>query len=326
MPIIVRFSVIIPVHNNVATINRAITSVINQSYDKFEIIVVDDASTDSSIQVMSNYYPGKISVIKRNTPGPGGYAARNVGVQKAQYDWLVFLDADDEWDKDYLSHMAELIQQFPSGNFFSTGWVNYHNENKALIDRYSSQYTDNQNYYVNKISQNDFFIKWIKEGNLCSTISACVNKDLLKKIGGFPEGRCRRGGDIDTWVRLILNGATFVRSSKALAIYHRSTADSVTKKSLSQIHGCIDETIKDYLKKNKNCEFSSALKAFSNYMKLNGFRQHIRYASINMKDLRGFYFRVNPKLYLLFLICAIVPGNLVRGAIKKLRPIKGTLN
>src|SRR5699024_5819196 len=103
------FSVIIPVHNKLPHLDRSIYSVLNQTYKNFELLLIDDASTDGSSEKIAEYDDSRIRRFRRNTPGPGGYAARNLGIQEAKYEWIAFLDADDEWKKEHLEEQAKII-------------------------------------------------------------------------------------------------------------------------------------------------------------------------------------------------------------------------
>ena len=116
------FSVIIPNHNKAPHIQRSIGSVLNQSFQDWEIIFVDDASIDSSLAVVEKFEDQRIHVFKREIPGPGGYAARNFGAQKAKFPWLCFLDADDEWKPDFLFNLRNQINSHPELDFFGSAW------------------------------------------------------------------------------------------------------------------------------------------------------------------------------------------------------------
>src|SRR5699024_9409054 len=107
------FSVIIPVHNKLPHLERSIYSVLNQSFRNFELLLIDDASTDGSSEKLEEFNDPRIRMFKREKPGPGGYAARNLGIENAKYDWICFLDADDEWNLDYLMNIHDVITNNP---------------------------------------------------------------------------------------------------------------------------------------------------------------------------------------------------------------------
>ncbi len=107
-----RFSVIIPVYNVEKYIKKCLDSVLNQEFNDYEIIVVDDESPDNSMEIVEDLaqkYPEKINIIHQQNKGQGG--ARNTGVLAAKGEYLVFIDSDDYIEKDMLSTVNETISQ-----------------------------------------------------------------------------------------------------------------------------------------------------------------------------------------------------------------------
>ena len=96
------FSVVIPRYNNDPHVGRALRSVFNQSYQDFEILIIDDASTDGSLEAVYNFHDTRIRIFKRSSPGSGGYATRNLGISEVRGQWIALLDADDSWRPDHL--------------------------------------------------------------------------------------------------------------------------------------------------------------------------------------------------------------------------------
>jgi len=105
------FSVVIPVHNKAPHVARSIQSVLDQTYKNFEMIIINDASTDDSMDEVSKFDDPRIRVFQRNEPGPGGYAARNLGIEKANAEWIAFLDADDVWLSEKLAKQICYIKE-----------------------------------------------------------------------------------------------------------------------------------------------------------------------------------------------------------------------
>jgi glycosyltransferase involved in cell wall biosynthesis len=98
------FSVIVPVYNKEKYVSRAISSILNQSFDDFELIIICDPSSDNSNLEVLKFHDSRIKIFNREIPGPGGYAARNLGIENSNGKWIAFLDADDEW---YSNHLSE---------------------------------------------------------------------------------------------------------------------------------------------------------------------------------------------------------------------------
>jgi len=84
------FSVIVPVYNKGPHIHRSIKSVLNQTFEDYELLLINDASTDNSLEEMQKFTDPRIRILHRDQPGPGGYAARNLGTQEAQANGLLF--------------------------------------------------------------------------------------------------------------------------------------------------------------------------------------------------------------------------------------------
>src|SRR5690606_8126065 len=100
-----RFSVIIPLYNKENFVAATIDSVLAQSFSDFELIVVDDGSSDNSGQIVQSYTDKRITYIR--TENRGVSSARNLGIEKASADYITFLDADDLWKPDFLQRSEE---------------------------------------------------------------------------------------------------------------------------------------------------------------------------------------------------------------------------
>ena len=120
----IMFSVIIPLYNKADTISRAIHSVWNQKFAGYELIVVNDGSTDDSLSIVSRLSEVRPILIINKTNG-GVSSARNTGAEKAQGRYLAFLDADDWWEEGYLVEIAAMISLYPDAVCLGTGFYFY---------------------------------------------------------------------------------------------------------------------------------------------------------------------------------------------------------
>src|SRR3990167_7427329 len=111
-----KVSVVIPTYNEEKDIISCIKSLFNQTYKKFEIIVVDDGSTDKTLDIIAQFK--KVRVLKQNHLGSG--VARNLGAKYAKGQILVFVDADMTFDKDYLKNLIKPILKDKIGNVIGT--------------------------------------------------------------------------------------------------------------------------------------------------------------------------------------------------------------
>ena len=112
----VKYSVVIPVYNKAPYIARTLTSVLAQNFDDYEIIVVDDGSTDDSMQKLRQVQSPKIRIIRQENQGVA--VARNTGILAAQGEYIAFLDADDAWLPEYLQTIDHLVENYPQSDIF----------------------------------------------------------------------------------------------------------------------------------------------------------------------------------------------------------------
>src|SRR5262245_48882666 len=131
-----KISVIIPTHDRAHFLPGAIFSVLNQTFQDFEIIVVDDASNDNTSEVVAAFNDERIRLLRHET-NKGGSAARNTGILNAQCDYIAFLDDDDEWLPDKLAKQVNILFASPPevGCVF-TGYVMMDRTSGRVIDHW----------------------------------------------------------------------------------------------------------------------------------------------------------------------------------------------
>jgi len=217
------FSVIIPVHNKLPHLERSIHSVLQQTYPNFEVILIDDASTDGSSEKLREFSHQKLSLLQRTVPGPGGYAARNLGIGKAKYEWVAFLDADDEWKPELLQivHDTIMSNQDQELECVTWGWYNM-NKNTKVLDTTS---TKNVQHNFRHFTIMDFF----NHQHMLWTGAVTFKKELIIRAGLFPESGFRRGGDVDTWIRCLWYSKGNIWINKVLSYYYLDAVNMVTK-------------------------------------------------------------------------------------------------
>lgn len=254
------FSVVIPVYNKGPHLHRSISSVLNQNFRDFELLLINDASTDNSEEVMLKFVDARIQILKRSIPGPGGYAARNLGTKKARAKWVAFLDADDEWFPGHLNELKQLIHEFPEAGLVCTSWNEVQKDAIGVPNLFREKMGD-----IGKIPINykDYIYKCVKIGfPYCSSAIAVLQSALLA-VEGFPADKCRRGGDVDTWLRVMAYVRCAAWSSKISAVYFKDSVNMVTKHetfTASWEKGTIDtllfsesdRQVRIYLKKYNN--------------------------------------------------------------------------
>lgn len=172
------FSVVIPLYNKAHTINSTLRSVLFQTYTQFEIVIVNDGSTDNWREVVSQLRDDRIRIIDQKNSGVS--AARNTGVLFSNHHYIAFLDGDDEWKPNYLSTIKEAIERFPNaGMFCSAGIVrNPDGKEKYRIAK----------KYRGEIRKIDFFEN---PHVFLHTSATVVSKDVFNQTSGFPLGMTR---------------------------------------------------------------------------------------------------------------------------------------
>lgn len=233
--------VVIPLHNKGPHIGRALDSVLRQTMPPAEIIVVDDASSDDGAQIARSY-PG-VRVMTRDKPGPGGYAARNLGIRSAASDFVAFLDADDEWDDNHLETLSRLIETAPQDAvMFATGYDEIHPGSRVIEDVYRRSGGKEA-----LLAFPDFVRAWLDHGECPVWTSAiAARRGALLEAGLFPDQRCRRGGDKDLWLRLAKQGRVAIKPVRT-AVYFKDSQNMVTSLSHDNVGHCMIETIRSML-------------------------------------------------------------------------------
>lgn len=187
-------SVIVPLYNKVQTIEKTLSSVWKQTYTDYEIVIVDDGSTDGSADVVKSFNDTRIRLFVQ--PNAGVSAARNHGVSEARGEYVAFLDADDEWREDYLSTQIRLAEKYPQCAVFATSYEARTSEgvlSPAVIRKLPFSGVDGvlDNYFqVASCSQPPLF-----------TSAVMARRQAVLDVGGFPLG-IKSGEDLLTWARL----------------------------------------------------------------------------------------------------------------------------
>lgn len=184
------FSIIISVYNKEKYISSTIESVLNQSYADFEIIVVNDGSTDDSLTIINAIKDNRIKII--STENQGASECRNTGIKAASTNYIALLDGDDLWDKDYLKLMHQCILEHPKHQVFAAG----------LAQKYDSKIVPvTYNFTQNSLFEVRDFFESSSNYSLISSSSVVFHKNILEKTGYF-DSSIASGQDTDLWIRI----------------------------------------------------------------------------------------------------------------------------
>lgn len=195
------FSIIIPLYNKELSITKTLQSVLGQIFKDFEVLIINDGSTDKSLEKVKAFIDKRIRIINQENGGVS--RARNRGVKEAKYDWIAFLDADDLWMDEHLDTFKKSIDKYKNQKVFSNSYIDSNAKLPKKMDD-SVMLIDN---YFNEASKRQFF--W--------TSVSCINRQVFDNVGFFDE-TLSRGEDLELWTR-IARIYNFVNSKKITAIY-----------------------------------------------------------------------------------------------------------
>lgn len=218
-------SIIIPSFNRAATIECCLKSVLNQTYPDFEIVVVDDCSSDNTVKLVNGLGDGRIRciVLEKNS---GAQVARNVGIKSAKYEWIAFQDSDDEWFPDKLERQMSCLEK-----------VNF------------NPFTVVHGNCFRRYAGNDKLVKWnlrpFEGENVFSSLlqnygplfpAILTSKKALEQIG-FLDEKVPSFQEWDTAIRLS-RICRFMHITEPLFIYNVIKADSISNDYSREIEGC----------------------------------------------------------------------------------------
>jgi len=211
-----KFSVIIPLYNKEKYISETLQSVFNQQYSDFEIIVVNDGSTDNGLKEVFKIQHDKLIVFDNKNRGVS--EARNFGMLQAKGDYFAFLDADDIWKNNHLLNLNQLINSFPNCGLYCCNY-NFDFGNNTIVSTIFPTLPKEKNW---KGIVPDFFLSSLRY-RIALTSAIAIPKNTLNTIGLF-DPAFSSGQDTDYWSRIALKYS--VAFTKEISVTYNSTADN----------------------------------------------------------------------------------------------------
>ena len=198
------FSIVVPLWNKRDTVLKTVASVLAQTYGDFELIVVDDGSTDDSVDMLAGVDDPRLRILRQSNGGPG--LARNAGIAAAKADWIAFLDADDLWLPDHLAELDRIRARFPKAGLIGTAYVQTDGSSSYQPPRRAP----------GMLQEINFFERIARDEPALSSSSAAVSRRAVETVGDFPADRL--GQDMRYWMRIALAMPVAV-STRRTAIY-----------------------------------------------------------------------------------------------------------
>ena len=223
------FSIIMPLYNKEISVKSTVESILSQSYPYFELIIINDGSTDNSLNVVSSFNDKRIRIVNKDNGGVS--SARNLGIKEEKYDWIVFFDADDIMYEIALSEYIELNKLFPNIYVFS---ASYDKKLKGKVIKYPST---KKKYIVYNYEKADVFSLLRTSFPIVMIQSICVHKKCFQEVGLFNVDYTNYE-DIEMWRRL-LEKYNFAKSENSVAMYktdaeNRSDVKNSKKKKFAK--------------------------------------------------------------------------------------------
>ncbi|MGB3405555.1 MAG: glycosyltransferase [Microcoleaceae cyanobacterium] len=180
-------SVIIPVYNGETTICETIQSVLNQTYSNFELLIINDGSTDNTLEMISSFEDSRIQVFSYENAGQG--ASRNRGLKQAKGEYVSFIDADDLWTVEKLEDQITALQQYPEAAV-AYSWTDYVTELGEFIS-----------HAPQRLYQGNVYARLLLSDFIGSGSNVLIRKSAILELNGFDQS-LPPAEDWDMWLRL----------------------------------------------------------------------------------------------------------------------------
>lgn len=218
----IKYSIIIPLYNKASYVRNALDSIVAQTYKDWELIIVDDGSTDNSATICEEFIKEKSKICNLKSqienikiisqPNAGVAAARNNGVKSSHGEYLCFLDADDWWEPTFLEEMDKLIRDYPDAGIYATNYVYYKPGKTHVALNLPRGYMNYPDAYLHGPMP-----IW--------TGATCMPRKVFDEMGGFPVG-IKLGEDFLLWAKTALHYKVAF-CEKPLAYYNNDVPASL---------------------------------------------------------------------------------------------------
>ncbi len=233
-------SVVIPTYNRASTIERSVRSVLHQSFDDLELIIVDDCSTDATESIIRSIKDNRIRY-KKLEKNMGGNHARNLGVSLAKGKYIAFQDSDDEWDSEKIEKQIKAIK---NADYCFCRFIKFKNGKLEVVPAESFQMPNNKNE----------MFKTLFNGNQISTQTLLMKRELFDDIS-FDES-LPRFQDWDFAIRLAKKYTGVFVGEPLVKVYEQKDSISKNSKKALRAFAIMEEKYSNYFKEDSMLEYS----------------------------------------------------------------------
>ncbi|NOH35430.1 glycosyltransferase family 2 protein [Vibrio chagasii] len=219
-----KVSIVIPTYNCLDYLPKAIGSVLQQTHQDIELIIIDDNSNDGTSTYLASIDDERI--ITLSTLGVGAPQARNLGIEKASGEFIAFLDADDFWFPEKIERQLEFHQRYPEMAMSFTNYEHLTEDYEVIVDCFSywSQFQNREEQFINIDNPLEFII----ENNVIGTSTVMVKADVFSRTDSF-NADIKYGEDWELWLRMSENHQIGVLNSVEVGYLMRSTSVTQTE-------------------------------------------------------------------------------------------------
>jgi glycosyltransferase involved in cell wall biosynthesis len=263
-------TVVIALYNKVHFVKATIESVLQQSFTDFQLIMIDDGSTDGSLEIVKQFNDDRLSLYTIKNSGPGH--ARNEGLRKTTTKYISFLDADDQWHPDFLKEALQALDAHPESDVWlcSTLWQPQNEYRLPFLNREKNK----QQSGVWKLETDYTPLETAEVLNFFATGAVVARTEVIKKYGGYFDAlRCTSGEDGYLWLQVMYNHL-IIREPRALLIIHTDGSDlGIGRRSLKPVPPWLD--FPEHVLKHCPFNYLNALRAYFDLSAFLAFRREV---------------------------------------------------
>ncbi len=217
------FSIAMPLYNKAAYVGKAVASIVNQTFTDWELVVVDDGSTDESADIVRRFEDMRIKIIRQPNAGVG--VARNRGVAEGMAPYICFLDADDWWEPTFLEEMSRLVERYPDAGIYGTNYFIAKNGRSRIAPiGVGKDFSEGAINYCRVYANTLCMPLW--------TGAVCMPRNVFDEMGGFPTN-IKLGEDFLLWIQVVLKYKVILYN-KPLSNYNQDV--DITYRGTHHLH------------------------------------------------------------------------------------------